>query len=160
MSHSRALAELRKSVVLGRRPSRKNQDLTPVPGAQGPMAAVHSDEVNDMTWGPTLEPLRDIEIQTTVGDVVVTGMITRLWPNGMLVVITSPLAGWGSDLHVPAFAMAPCNWLATYRNDRTVAITARGQQKAEDLLQTIYLHVHGGASGWSVYRVGELPRME
>jgi hypothetical protein len=102
---------------------------------------------------PIRKPIRNIPVSTVVDGVALAGRITVLWPNDMLVVMTAPFPGWGTGLHVPHFAMYPCNWLATYSGERTIAITERGRRRAEDLLKELYAAAQGKGSGCGVYRV-------
>ena len=67
-----------------------------------------------------LVPLRNIPVRIVVDGVEVVGEIVSLYPNDMSVVITSPISGLGTDLHVPHFAMASSNWLATFDAGRTM----------------------------------------
>jgi hypothetical protein len=78
-----------------------------------------------------VRPLRDIPLRVTVAGVQVTGEIVSLTPSDMSVVILSPVSELGTCLHVPHFAMYPINWLATYADGTTTAITARGQERRE-----------------------------
>jgi hypothetical protein len=105
-----------------------------------------------------LIPLKNITVTTVADGVELSGVITAVRPNEMSVVITSPVAGLGTDLHVPHFAMYPGNWLATDDGHRTRALTERGQRRAEDLLRELYAHSQGRGSGWGVYPVGEDPQ--
>lgn len=94
-----------------------------------------------MSWGATmseLRPLRGIPLEIVVDGVAVTGIIDFLWPNDLSVVITSHGPGRRNGTHVPHFAMYPVNWLAQYEGRRTIAITPRGQQRAESLLRELY----------------------
>jgi hypothetical protein len=100
-----------------------------------------------------MEPLRDIPVETIVDGVTVTGIIATLYPNDITVVITSPVSGWESGLHVPHFAMHPASWLATWEGKRAVAITTRGIAGARWVLEAIYAHATGRPSGWGVSRV-------
>jgi len=101
-----------------------------------------------------VRPLRDIPLRVTVAGVQVTGEIVSLTPSDMSVVILSPVSELGTCLHVPHFAMYPINWLATYADGTTTAITARGQERAESLLATLYDYSQGWPTGWGVYAVG------
>lgn len=105
--------------------------------------------------GKKLIPLKNIPIATVVNGVEVSGVIEVLWPNDMTVVITSPVAGLRTVLHVPHFAMYACNWLATLTGHQTTAITARGRSRAEDLLRELYAHSQGKGSGWGIQRERE-----
>jgi hypothetical protein len=96
-------------------------------------------------------PLRNIPIETLVDSVEVSGRVLVLWPNDMTVAITSPVSGWATGVHVPAFAMCPQNWLATFEGGRTAELTDRGRRRAEDLLAELYNHSQGRGSGWRVY---------
>jgi hypothetical protein len=71
----------------------------------------------------------------------------------MCVVLRSPSGGWRTGLHVPHFAMYPVNWLATFDDERTVAITSRGRRRAADLLRALYVRACGGDPGWPVERM-------
>ncbi|CAN5581431.1 hypothetical protein BH23ACI1_BH23ACI1_12400 [soil metagenome] len=70
----------------------------------------------------------------------------------MVVVLRSPSRAWRTALHVPHFAMYPVNWLATFDDGRTVAITSRGGQRAADLLRALYVRACDGDPGWPVER--------
>ena len=99
-------------------------------------------------------PLRNIPIRIIVDGEEVTGEIDCLTPNNMSVVILSPVSGLGTGLHVPAIAMAPVNWLATYTGRTTTAITERGRSRAKDLLRELYDYSRGRPSGWGISSVG------
>jgi hypothetical protein len=100
-----------------------------------------------------LAPLRNIAIAITVEGVRVTGEIVTLYPNDLNVIITSPISGLGTGLHVPHFAMG-AKALATMRGYTTDAINEHGQRQAERLLGELYAHTQGKGTGWGVYAVG------
>jgi hypothetical protein len=100
-----------------------------------------------------LVPLRNVPIHITVEDVAVSGEILTVYPNDMSVIITQPVSGLGTMLHVPAFAMARVNWLATLDGQNTVAVTERGWERAAQLLLCLYDHSRGKPDGWGVYAV-------
>lgn len=89
------------------------------------------------------QPLRDIPVQITVDNVVVTGRITALYPNDITVEITSPYQGVRNGAHIPYFLMARENWLATFAGEATTAITERGRARAEGMLRELYEHALG-----------------
>jgi hypothetical protein len=64
-------------------------------------------------------PLTHIPIRIVADGVEVTGEIIAVWANDMRVVINTPASGFATCLHVPAFAMYACNWLATYEGARS-----------------------------------------
>jgi hypothetical protein len=94
---------------------------------------------------------RKIPIRTVVDGVEVEGEIVSLHKNDISVVITSPVTGLGTGLHVPHFAMDQQNWLATSDGG---PLTERGQRKAEELLRELYEHSRGNGSGWGISVVG------
>ena len=93
-----------------------------------------------------LTPLHDIPVTTAQDGIEIRGVVQALWPNDMIVVITSPVSGLKADLHVPHFAMYRCNWLATFSGGRTIAMTDRGRQRAESLLKELYAASQGSAA--------------
>ena len=97
-------------------------------------------------------PLRNLAVTTSVQAVPVRGEILWLYPYDIEVEITEPYSGFRTGLHVPLFAMARVNWLATFDGRITTEITPRGRERAERLLQDLYEHAAGrrGTSGIEV----------
>jgi hypothetical protein len=140
---------MKKPPVRRRAPHKPAARSTPKPNARA-------------ATGPIV-PLRDIPVRITVEGQEVAGEITFLTPNNMMVVILTPVTGLGTSLHVPHFAMAPVNWLASLSERTTTAITRRGRSRARDLLREIYNYSRGRGSGWGMCSVGprgwrDLPR--
>lgn len=103
-----------------------------------------------------ITPLTNIPVTTVVDGVEIRGVVEAVWPNDMVVVITSPVDTLRTFLHVPSFAMYPCNRLATTcATGRTIAMTERGRQRAESLLQELYAASQGRGSGWGIEVIGE-----
>lgn len=100
-----------------------------------------------------ITPLRNIPVRTIVDGVEVVGEIVAVTPNDMSVVIHSPATGLGTGLHVPHFAMAECNRLATCAGHTTTAMTARGKQQAEWLLKELHDYSQGRPSGWGISKL-------
>ena len=98
-------------------------------------------------------PLRHIPISTTVDGVELRGEIDALYPNDITVIITSPVGGLSSGIHIPYFAMGH-HQMATGRAGRTTGITPHGQQSAEWLLKHLYEYSQGVRKGWPVDAVG------
>jgi hypothetical protein len=98
-------------------------------------------------------PLRDLPIAILVDDVEVRGKITTLYPNDLTVVITEPVSGLSSGLHIPWFAMH-VRAVATALQGRTAAITPYGQEQAERLLRRCYNYWRGEQGGWPVNGLG------
>ncbi len=98
-----------------------------------------------------IRPLTNIPVTTVVDGVEIRGIVEALWPNDMIVVITSPVDTLRTRLHVPHFAMYPCNRLATtHASGQTTAMTQRGRERAESLLKELYAASQGRGSGWGV----------
>ncbi len=95
-------------------------------------------------------PLRNVPVRITVDDVVVTGVITSLYPNDMTVEIRSPCRGFSTGLHIPYFLMYRQNWLATYEGEATTTMTECGRARAEGLLRDLYDHARGVPINWGI----------
>jgi hypothetical protein len=77
-----------------------------------------------------------IRVEVVVEQVVVTGEISVLEPNNIVVDITHPYDGVSGGLHIPYFSMA-CreNWYTTGDGP-----SRQGQETAERLLRDVFLH--------------------
>src|SRR5690349_15992581 len=97
-----------------------------------------------------------IPIKTVVDGVEVRGAITFLQPNDMSVVIQSPVSGLETSVHMPHYAMYPCNYLTKHdatKNIGAPALTERGKECSVWLLRELYDHVCGHGSGWGIARI-------
>lgn len=98
-------------------------------------------------------PLRDVPVSTIVDGVEVRGIIYSLYPNDVTVIMTAPVGGLSSGVHVPYFAMER-HRLATSVSGRTAALTPYGRTTVERLLKQCYEYSRGKRGGWGIDAVG------